>query len=33
MSFTIANGTITEIDALMDPERLARLELHLDLKG
>ena len=31
MAFTITNGKITQIDALVDPERLA--ELHLTLPG
>jgi RNA polymerase sigma factor (sigma-70 family) len=29
MAFTVANGTITEIDALLDPERLAKLEVRI----
>jgi RNA polymerase sigma-70 factor (ECF subfamily) len=27
MAFTVANGRIVQIDALLDPERLARLDL------
>jgi RNA polymerase sigma-70 factor (ECF subfamily) len=27
MAFTVTNGRITRIDALLDPERLARLEI------
>ena len=27
MAFTVANGRIIQIDALLDPERLARLDL------
>jgi RNA polymerase sigma-70 factor (ECF subfamily) len=30
MGFTVSNGRITRIDALVDPERLARLELDLE---
>ena len=29
MAFTVTNGKITAIDALVDPERLAQLDLHL----
>jgi ketosteroid isomerase-like protein len=29
MAFTVANGKITQIDALLDPERLARLDLSI----
>jgi RNA polymerase sigma-70 factor (ECF subfamily) len=29
MAFTVTNGKITQIDALLDPERLAQLELHI----
>jgi RNA polymerase sigma factor (sigma-70 family) len=29
MAFTVANGKITQIDALLDPERLARLDLRI----
>jgi RNA polymerase sigma factor (sigma-70 family) len=29
MAFTVTNGKITQIDALLDPERLARLELSI----
>jgi RNA polymerase sigma factor (sigma-70 family) len=29
MAFTVTNGTITQIDALLDPERLGRLDLSL----
>ena len=29
MAFTITNGKITHIDALVDPERIARLNLNL----
>jgi hypothetical protein len=29
MAFTIANDKITQIDALLDPERLAQLDLLL----
>jgi hypothetical protein len=31
MGFTVAGGRITAIDALVDPERLAQVEL--DLRG
>jgi RNA polymerase sigma factor (sigma-70 family) len=29
MAFTVANGKITQIDALLDPDRLARLDLRI----
>jgi hypothetical protein len=29
MAFTVSNGRITHIDALVDPERLAELDLAL----
>jgi RNA polymerase sigma-70 factor (ECF subfamily) len=29
MAFTVSNGKITQIDALLDPERLARLDLSI----
>jgi RNA polymerase sigma-70 factor (ECF subfamily) len=29
MAFTVSNGKITRIDALLDPERLARLDLSI----
>lgn len=29
MAFTVTNGRITEIDSLVDPERIAQLELHV----
>jgi len=29
MAFTVTNGKITEIDALVDPERLAEFDLTL----
>ena len=29
MAFTVTNGKITQIDALVDPERLARLDLNI----
>ena len=29
MAFTVTNGRITQIDALLDPERLTRLDLSL----
>jgi hypothetical protein len=29
MAFTVTNGKIVQIDALLDPERLARLDLNL----
>ncbi|HWE58459.1 MAG TPA: hypothetical protein VG228_02095, partial [Solirubrobacteraceae bacterium] len=29
MAFTVANGMIVQIDALLDPERLERLELTI----
>jgi RNA polymerase sigma-70 factor (ECF subfamily) len=29
MAFTVTNGRITQIDALLDPERLARLDLSI----
>jgi RNA polymerase sigma factor (sigma-70 family) len=29
MAFTVSNGNITQIDALMDPERLSRIELTI----
>lgn len=29
MAFTVTNGKITQIDALLDPERLAQLDLNL----
>ena len=29
MAFTVTNGKITQIDALLDPDRLARLELSI----
>ena len=29
MAFTVTNGKITRIDALLDPERLARLEVRI----
>ena len=32
MAFTVANGTINRIDALVDPERLAALEFHVPAK-
>jgi len=33
MAFTVANGKITRIDALVDPERLATLELRIPPKN
>ena len=29
MAFTVTNGRISQIDALLDPERLARLDLSI----
>jgi RNA polymerase sigma-70 factor (ECF subfamily) len=29
MAFTVSSGTITAIDAVVDPERLVKLELNL----
>jgi hypothetical protein len=29
MAFTVTNGRIIHIDALLDPERLARLDLSI----
>jgi RNA polymerase sigma-70 factor (ECF subfamily) len=31
MAFTVSNGRICQIDALLDPERLARLDLDIPL--
>jgi RNA polymerase sigma-70 factor (ECF subfamily) len=33
MAFTVTDGRIAEIDALLDPERLAALELRLPAEG
>jgi hypothetical protein len=29
MAFTVTNGKITQIDALLDPERLSKLDLYI----
>lgn len=29
MAFTVTNGVITQIDALLDPDRLARVDLRI----
>lgn len=33
MAFTVANGRITQIDALVDPDRLSRLDLEIQNQG